>query len=90
MQTLCCNFSFHASMNVFLKTVTIFRQATKRERMRRGEIEKTRHNSSLPMVTLDRNMETSEDLGRAEVDEEERPAESMKAEFTHSSRKFQT
>ena len=35
--------------------------------MRRGEIEKTRHhNSSLDMVTSDSNVETSEDLGRAE------------------------
>ena len=37
------------------------------ERMRPGETEKTRHNnSSLDMVTVDSNVETSDDLGRAE------------------------
>ena len=41
------------------------------ERMRPGETEKTRHNnSSLDMVTVDSNVETSDDLGRAEEEKE--------------------
>ena len=62
------------------------------ERMRPGETEKTRHNnSSLDMVTVDSNVETSDDLGRAEDEKEITAAGSSSEEresgnFTFKSR----
>ena len=50
------------------------------ERMRPGETEKTRHNnSSLDMVTVDSNVETSDDLGREEEEKEITAAETSSA-----------
>ena len=62
------------------------------ERMRPGETEKTRHNnSSLDMVTVDSNVETSDDLGREEEEKEITAAETSSEEreggnFTFQSR----